>query len=283
MTNYGVRESQYSTGNPLCDKLKYEYRSRTTAAVRRAESTSVMIRRVQAGLDPYEHAPNPLLERKTAQASAPRKVSATTAAQKNTAAVRKTASTPTAASRPTAKATAKAPARTSANAEKAAKANTESRAVQLIGKAVDMMKVKPSYEEVRVARKPFPFAAVSLMVIFTVMVLTILFSAAQNYELSGEIAEMEKSAQALAEQEQILALQLEERNDIRVIEDIAVNQIGMVKNDLVESRFVSVSGGDWVELALPAAEQTEKETQDIFSTMLSAIGENLNKIGEYID
>ncbi len=59
--------NQYtSTGNPLCDRLKRQFADRGAAAVKQysAPSTSVMIERVQRGLNPYENAPDPLKEKR---------------------------------------------------------------------------------------------------------------------------------------------------------------------------------------------------------------------------
>ena len=134
------------------------------------------------------------------------------------------------------------------------------------------------------ANKPFPMATLSLLAIFTVMIMVIIVSFAQNYELSSDIAALEAQAQALAQSERELVLALEERDDIRVIEDIAVNRIGMVRGNLVESRFVSVSGGDRIVLNNQDKDSvTESGGYGLFSTMLSAIGENLDKLREYVD
>jgi hypothetical protein len=114
--------------------------------------------------------------------------------------------------------------------------------------------------------------------------MVIIVSFAQNYELSSDIAALEAQAQALAQSERELVLALEERDDIRVIEDIAVNRIGMVRGNLVESRFVSVSGGDRIVLNNQDKDAvTESGGYGLFSTMLSAIGENLDKLREYVD
>ena len=95
---------------------------------------------------------------------------------------------------------------------------------------------------------------------------------------------IQDTAQAVAQSERELALALEERDDIRVIEDIAVNRIGMVRGNLVESRFVSVSGGDRIVLNNQDKDaNTENSGYGLFSTMLSAIGENLDKLREYVD
>ena len=252
MTSYSG-QGVPSSGNPLCDKLTREFRGRCAAVVRTRE-TSEMMRRVQRGLDPYENAPA-----QPRRAASPRPDAARrTAAEKRTA--------PAAAER-------KQPA--------VRHAEIEARRRRSAAAAADRAREK--VPEVRLARAPFPIAAVSLLTIFVMMTMVIVFSFAQNFELSREITSLEAEARTVAQTEKALSLKLEERDDIRLIEDIAVNKIGMVKNNLVESRFVSVSGGDRVELAAQPDEDGGEKTGGFFSTMLSVIGENLDKWREYID
>ncbi len=273
MTTYGANQNFASTGNPLCDKLKRQFAARGVAKTvqYKAPSTSVMIERVQRGLDPYENAPNPLAEKRPAvpqtQVRKPQPVAASRKAEK----------APTVKSVP--QKTAK-PASIKPNT--VAPFGAEARRERSAAAAARDKKAKTKPEEVRIARAPFPFAALVIATIFTLILLSVMFAFVQNYELSGEIAKLEAERSAMAQEEQILNLRLEERDDIRVIEDIAVNEIGMVQNDLVENRFVTVSGGNRVELSEPTEEETE-ENSGVFSGMLSAIGENFAKIREYID
>lgn len=283
MTTYGVNQASASTGNPLCDKLKRQFAARGIAktAQYKAPSTSVMIERVQRGLDPYEHAPNPLLEKRAAS------VHTKTAAQSRPAVNPTERSRAKAVSVKSAQAAKAAPvksARTSASKQDKALSpfGTEVKQVRSAAAAAREAKAKTRMEEVRIARAPFPFAALITATIFTFILLSVMFAFVQNYELSGEISKLQAERDAIIQEQEILALRLEERDDIRVIEDIAVNKIGMVKNDLIENRFVSISGGNRVELSENTEEESE-ENDSVFSGMLSAIGENFAKIREYID
>ena len=276
MTTYGVNQASASTGNPLCDKLKRQFAARGIAktAQYKAPSTHVMIERVQRGLDPYENAPNPLLEKRAAavhtKTAAPMMGNRTNSANTGSASPAKTT-----ASKPVSAAAVKS--------EKALSPfGTEMKRVRSAAAAAREANAKTRMEEVRIARAPFPFAALITATIFTVILLSVMFAFVQNYELSGEISKLQAERDAMMQQEDILTLRLEERDDIRVIEDIAVNKIGMVKNDLIENRFVSVSGGNRVELSADTEEEGE-ESSGVFSSMLSAIGENFAKIREYID
>jgi len=208
--------------------------------------------------------------------------SAHTAVKKNAA---QTASAHAAVKKSTAQ-TASAHTAVKKNAAHTASAHKTAKKTATVRPAdfVKMLKTKmTAHDEVEV-RAPFPFAAVTMLSVFTVMLLVLLFSFAQNYELTSEISTLQNDARALQQLEKDLSVQLEERDDIRVIENIAVNELGMVKNDLVESRFVSVSGGDRIELNenRPEEENANKKS-GFFSTMLSAIGENFDRLMEYID
>ena len=276
MTTYHAADSRATTGNPLCDKLRRQYSQRCAAAARRSVPTSELMARVQQGLNPYENISS------VAEQSARQTVSRP-APQQQTLAMRS-------AGRPTSAQAVKRSQPARAGQENAKKSAAVPRTKQVAPAAqrrvpaASCARRAPDVREVRMASKPFPLATVSLLTIFTVMIMVIMVSFAQNYELNNDIAALEAQAQTLAQSERELTLALEERDDIRVIEDIAINRIGMVRGNLVESRFVSVSGGD--RIVLNNTEQDSAQTEGgygLFSTMLSAIGENLDKLREYVD
>lgn len=266
----GVRETYTSTGNPLCDRLKEKFADRGANAVTvKVPSVSKTARRVQKTLDPFEIEGKPASEKRAETQTELQRRQISLAYM---SAGRLAVQNPTLHKAETGATTAPA----NRKVLDAKKAVAPSRSA-----ALPAEKRKTVGGEVRLQRKPFPFAAVMMLTIFTLMVMVIVYSFAQNYELSGEISALERQEKALLEEERALTLQLEERDDIRLIQDIAVNQIGMVKSDLVESRFVTVSGGNRVVVA--SLEEPTEEKTGIFSTMLSAIGENFSKLWEYID
>ncbi len=276
MTTYHAADPRATTGNPLCDKLRREYSQRCAAATHRSVPTAELVARVQKGLNPYENMPSytqaPVT--RTVNRVAPQQQARADRPMRRPAPVRTEAVKKNQAPRPT-----------QGNAKKNVSAS--SRPVSPVRKSTapaSRVRRAPAVKEVRMANKPFPIATLSLLAIFTVMIMVIIVSFAQNYELSSDIAALEAQAQALAQSERELALALEERDDIRVIEDIAVNRIGMVRGNLVESRFVSVSGGDRIVLNNQNTDTAdERGGYGLFSTMLSAIGENLDKLREYVD
>ena len=78
-----------------------------------------------------------------------------------------------------------------------------------------------------------------------------------------------------------LAVKLDLKNDVRVIEQTAREDIGMVRRNQVESKYINVAQEDRVEVI----DDAEETTQDlgIFTTLLSSVGSGWNKLLEYID
>lgn len=133
--------------------------------------------------------------------------------------------------------------------------------------------------EHRVKNTPFPFAYAALIVICAIMSMVLLYSHSQVSECEGKIGDLSTRYEQLADDTSKLELQLETRDDIRKIENIAVNYMGMVSSDVAQTKFVSVTADDKVEIL----RADETETKGGFSTLLSAIGEGIGKFGEYFN
>ena len=270
MNTYAVSDQNASTGNPLCDRLRSKYSARGANLVRaRQAAPSARTERVKRTLDPFENAPSAQPYRSSARPA--NTASARPARMQNTA-------------RPADRVQRTSASRTQ-TASRAAAGNAALEARRQKSAAVAAARVREStpVEEMTIARTPFPFAALTLLLIFAAMMFVIILSFSQNYVLNNEISRLENQASDLMQQEKDLSLRLEERDDIRVIEDVAVNEIGMVKGSLVENRFVSVSGGDRVEILESTDTADTSGEYGFFSNMLSAIGENLDRLRAYFD
>lgn len=138
---------------------------------------------------------------------------------------------------------------------------------------------KPKHVEVKQKKAPFPLGMVALLAVCTMMVMVMMNSFAQLYEYRREISDLRTKQEQLDAEAVRLNGLLEARDDIRTVEQIATEKIGMVSSDLVESRFVSLADSDRVELK----DTGDSENTGAFSTLLSAIGENLGKISEYFN
>ncbi len=133
--------------------------------------------------------------------------------------------------------------------------------------------------EHRVKRSPFPLGFVTLIGICALMVMILIFSFSQIHEYNSNINSQKATLSELEAEAAKLEVQLAQCEDLRDIERIAVEDIGMVSSDVVQSKFVSVAAADRVEVMRT---QTEKE-EGGFSSLLSAIGESFGKIGEYFN
>lgn len=100
--------------------------------------------------------------------------------------------------------------------------------------------------------------AMSLMLIVGTSVM--MNGASNEYsDIQGEIA-------TLAKQQNELQTALNIKNDLRMIEDIAVNKLGMVNKDLVTRQYIKLNDEDMIE----SFDSAEKNVG--LSTLLSAIG-----------
>lgn len=133
--------------------------------------------------------------------------------------------------------------------------------------------------EHRVKRSPFPLGFVTIIGVFALMVMILVFSFSQIHEYNSSINDQKATLSELEAEAAKLEVQLAECEDLRDIERIAVEDIGMVSSDVVQSKFVSVSTPDRVEVLRVETEEEEGG----FSSLLSAIGESFGRIGEYFN
>ena len=136
-------------------------------------------------------------------------------------------------------------------------------------------------DEVRVKSSPIPKGLVIAIVLFTAIVMMIVFSFAQINEFKREISDLEAERTELNGEIDQLAIELDLKNDVRVIEQTAREDIGMVRSNQVESKYINIAQGDRVEVI----DDTEENAEDfgIFTTLLSSVGSGWDKLLEYID
>jgi len=100
------------------------------------------------------------------------------------------------------------------------------------------------------------------------MIMTILFSISQIYQTTGTIDDLEKELASLQTMAAELELAIEEKNDIRVIEQIATDQLGMVGEDSVQRKYISLSDGERIDII---GEDENTLAEGTFGTMLSSL------------
>lgn len=128
---------------------------------------------------------------------------------------------------------------------------------------------------IRNAKASFPIAAVTLTIICTLLAMVMVYSFTKTYETSAEISDLQENVQKLRAENEELSLQLEEKDNLALIEDLARNEYGMVGEEELPKRYVSLSASDYIE-----PQQIEDTTPGVFATILSAIGINFGNLGE---
>lgn len=127
----------------------------------------------------------------------------------------------------------------------------------------------PLYET-KGRRLPLPTAALISLIVCTLTVLTVVMGAAMVSRAADEVSELRSEAAVLATTERELSQALDRKNDLRTIERIAVDELGMIGTDLITKKYISFSGIDVIE----AYDDEEGESVGL-STLLSAIGLNV--------
>lgn len=122
-------------------------------------------------------------------------------------------------------------------------------------------------EEIEVQRGAFPVAIVALTLIAVLIIFSIVESLAQVYQTSSEIARMKAELEALKETAAGMELKLDEKNDIRNIRSIAVGELGMAEEDSMQRRFVSVSGGERIEILEAEGDDSSQAGGVLFSSL----------------
>ena len=122
-------------------------------------------------------------------------------------------------------------------------------------------------EEIEVQRGAFPVAIVALTLIAVLIIFSIVESLAQVYQTSSEIARMKAELEALKETAAGMELKLDEKNDIRNIRSIAVGELGMAEEDSMQRRFVSVSGGERIEILEAEGDDSAQAGGVLFSSL----------------
>ena len=124
---------------------------------------------------------------------------------------------------------------------------------------------------VKARSTPLPTAMLLCMMVCTMMILSVVWGSAMVGRAAEEVDALESQVAELANAERELSRALDQKNDLRTIERIAVDELGMIGTDLITKKYISVSGIDVIE----AFDSEDKESVGL-STLLSAIGVGVN-------
>lgn len=180
-------------------------------------------------------------------------------ATQSTAAVRR----PSAVSQPMTK--RRAAEKTVSGAEKKA---AESSAVSVKEKTAVKKKVKSVVNIHTIAAEKkyaFPMSLVIVALCFTVLIMSIVTTLVQVSEITTENSALQRQYNSLVSEENELRLRLETRDDLRVVEAMAKDELGMVKKDQVERYYLTVHKEDRIEIVEEAPEEKTSIVDNIMS------------------
>ena len=127
-------------------------------------------------------------------------------------------------------------------------------------------------EEIKVKGKRFPFGFIAITFVFTMMIMCLVFNFSEVYKTANEVSSLENKLDELNGTAHVLELQLEEKNDVRTIEELASKKLGMVKEESVQRKYVSLSEGERIDV-LDAGVSENEETAG--GVMLSSLWSSL--------
>ncbi|MBQ8552458.1 MAG: hypothetical protein IJ428_06560 [Clostridia bacterium] len=120
----------------------------------------------------------------------------------------------------------------------------------------------------------FPLSIVLIALCFTVLIMAIVTTSVQISEITSENSALELKYNSMVSEENELRLLLETRDDLRVVETMAKEDLGMVKKDQVERYYLTVHKEDKIEIV----EETEETRTSFFDGIMSLGGEFVERI-----
>lgn len=290
--------------NPLCGRLKNKYSVRMAAACNPEKKVNTVKRPVtktQAAVrniaTPFENTvefvpavaktakfakaqPTPAASRRTADVR-------TDAARRRVAAYEKTTPFKTGAYSKAYSRAAQIRARAYDGAEAKASAHRENSRKKAAEKASVFSKhwfpnlLAGRKDEVKVKSEPISKSKIVAIILSAAVLLMIIFSLSELNSFKNDISELEDKKIELNSEAAQLYLDIDRKNDVKKIEQIATEDIGMVKSNQVQSKYISLSAGDRVEII--NGENGDATDYGVFSTLLSTFGNNWDTLRDYID
>ena len=115
-------------------------------------------------------------------------------------------------------------------------------------------------------KKKFPLAAIATILTMSISLMLIVGSAVMVSSASTELYALQNEAAELKAEQDDLYEKLDQKHDLREIESIARDDLGMISGDYVEVEYMNLNNEDTVESYNPSGDANIN-----FSTLLSAI------------
>ena len=132
--------------------------------------------------------------------------------------------------------------------------------------------------EIKVEKGKLPFRFILSVAVAFVLLLAMVFSFAKISEVNSELADIEAKISAANARKAKLTLMLEEKNNLDLIEQLAIDEYHMIKEGSAQKKYITLSEGDSIVL------EADEETSGAGFTggMLSAVTAVFDDVFDYI-
>ncbi len=240
------------TDNQMCERLKKKYTPRAKAAFDSSKK-NVLLKKAKESFDPFEMY-DEIGEN-----------------VKNESVARETSNVRQKPTKQTAK-------RRSLTVKKASKPLPRKRENPL----ASFFKNKADGDAIAVKAPSIPFGFILSLIILGTLLMMIIFSYSRISGYQSEISKLKTEKNQLSADISSIAIEIEKRDDIRVIENLAADDIGMVKGDTIEKKFITISGGEKIEV-IENTDDNETLDGGFFSNLLSALTSGFSRLSEYFN
>ena len=138
-------------------------------------------------------------------------------------------------------------------------------------KTLEVAKTPKNYRK----KTSFPIGAVFMTLIFGMVLAFVVHSSVRINEANSALSDLQSDIALQNVELRALELELETKYDVREIEDIAVNRLGMTKKENINKEYISLGEGD--EVVVAEVEQSAAAG----GNLLSAIAYRFDKLVEY--
>ena len=122
------------------------------------------------------------------------------------------------------------------------------------------------------ARVRMPIGSIMIMFLCATILMLLIYIGMNVNNMTHEIALMKAQSDELQSTERALTSRLDTKNDLELIEKLATENLGMVRRNSVEHKYISFGGEDSAY-----AYDAEKENNPLISGLLSAFTAGFNK------
>ena len=131
----------------------------------------------------------------------------------------------------------------------------------------------------RAPRTQIPVGTIFFTVIATLLLMFMVYMSVQINEYTASVSSLNTKISQLQTKQKNLASEVIKKDDLVYIEEYATKELGMVKEENLPKKYISVGSEDKAEII-----QKDAETNGYgsLSTLLSAIGENLQAFLAYM-